>query len=207
MVHYEGLLELHAFYWLEASPGVRSYRDQPCSVYYPDGEESKRYTPDIEVELLIGERLLVEVKPLKKTQEPEIRHKLQCVHQHLTRLDQDYAVWTDRDIRQQPQLDNLQLIYARASHVRQLDQAAVERCLRTIQAVFPLQLHEARQLLDSHGFNVFALILDGFLHCSLIDPIDKYTTIHIAPDPCETGLSQRLAISFASFNSWSGNHG
>lgn len=95
MMYHEGLLELAAFYWLEAIPDVVTYQEQPFQMQYPDGDKIRRYTPDIRVTFHDGEHLYIEVKPVSSLMRPEMAHKYRSIGAQFRRDDIEYAIWTD----------------------------------------------------------------------------------------------------------------
>ncbi len=113
MVYHEGLLELDAFYLLEATPEVVTYREQPITLHYPDGSKLRRYTPDLELILDSGERVYAEIKPAAIAAKPEMAHKLNCIHAYLASTGSRFCILTDEVIRLQPRLDNLRWLYQR----------------------------------------------------------------------------------------------
>ena len=177
MLHAEGLLELDAFYLFEVSPLVVSYREQPCTVRYPDGARLRKYTPDVELTLRSGEQILVEIKPLAKTRQPEMAHKLACIAEHLQRNDLCYLVLTDDVIRQQPRLQNLRWIYQMAMR----DHANPD--LLSVGAKLllesrPATIGEAAARLLPHGCTAYTYLLSGLLRLSLNQPISADTQIY-----------------------------
>lgn len=180
MVHVEGMLEVHALYWLEAAPDVLSYREQPCTLRYPDGNRLRRYTPDIEVTLVSGSSFYVEVKPWETAQQPEIAHKLSCIRSHLGREDRDYQVWTDRTIRRDPWLSNLRWLYARAQH-RLPAPGQQKIALSLLQNHLPMSIGVAAERLYPHRLDVFGLVLDGLLVCDTTQPLSLDADVNFTP--------------------------
>ncbi len=162
MVHYEGLLERDAFLWLEASPDIESYREQPNQIYFPDGGRMRRYTPDIEAVLCSGETVIIEVKPLHKTREVEIKHKLERVKAYFDARSQPYVVLTDKFIRQTPHLQNWNWLIRRIPF-QQASYQAVQFALRTLSPHLPCSIQHAEQVLSEHRINACHLMLYGYL--------------------------------------------
>ena len=166
MVHHEGLLELDAIYLLEASPQVAGYREQPITITYPDGDRVRKYTPDLEVELVSGERIWIEVKPSVFLGKEEVRHKLECVASHLKRSGQAFVILTDEVLRMEPRQANVRTICHRAMRVRPsagFARSALNRCAEEL----PATLAQLTQLLAVHGAEPYSLLMAGLLRCSL----------------------------------------
>lgn len=125
MVHFESVLEKHACYLLEFSPGVRSYQEQPL-VELPTGE--RRY-PDFEIVDAMGGINYVEVKSRKQLARPEVSERLQCLEEYLNDQGFGYQVLTEADMDQQPRLNNLKLLFAYRTAVATGLDPAVERLL------------------------------------------------------------------------------
>lgn len=109
MVAHEHLLEREALVLLEFSPAIAAVREQPRHIYFADGAETGRYTPDFEVLLAngSGRSVLIEVKPTAQLQKDEVRARLTGIHAHLLREGEEFVILTDTAIRQQPRLSNL----------------------------------------------------------------------------------------------------
>lgn len=179
MIHHEGLLELDAIYLLEASPEVAGYREQPTTLTYPAGDRICRYTPDLEVTLNSGKSVWVEVKPAVFLQKEEVRHKLDCVAEHLKRSGQPFLILTDETLRQEPRQSNLRTIFHRAMRVRPstaFNRAVLARCTEQ----FPATLAQTTLLLASCGTEPYSLLVAGLLRCDLDTPLLPDTLLTIA---------------------------
>lgn len=178
MVHHEGLLELEAIYLFETSPRIVRYREQPITINYPDGAKLRRYTPDFELVLSTGEIILIEVKPTRSLQHDEVRHKFDCVAEHMRRSEIAFVILTDRVIRQEPRLSNLRWIYHRSSRVPPTPDAIIV-AINKYRNCFPLSIAAASTLLNVGGVDPYSLLLAGHLSCSLEQPISQETLINI----------------------------
>lgn len=181
LVHHEGLLERDAITLFEAHHRVAQYREQPITLQYPDGSRLRRYTPDFEVILETGEALLVEIKPDRSLQDPEVRHKLQRISEHLIRMGQPFVVLSSSVIRREPRLSNLRQILQQAPHVLPTRMAA-EIALRPRLQRFPMALAEARKVFIGAGACPVVLLLMGFLTCELEQPLTSATLLHLTSE-------------------------
>jgi len=175
MVHHEGLLELDAIYLFEISPAIAGYREQAATIHYPDGVRLRRYTPDFELTLVTGETILVEVKPRSSMAHQEIKHKLQCVGQHLHRSSQRFVILDDDVLRKEPRQANVRAIYHRAKRVPPTRSECQISLERTCQH-FPLPLALA-EILMAGDIDPFSLLLAGLLRCDLNQPITQETVL------------------------------
>lgn len=64
MVECESGMELSVYQWLENSSDVIAYQEQPLSISYEDGINSRTYYPDAAVLDVHGKVVVVEVKPV-----------------------------------------------------------------------------------------------------------------------------------------------
>lgn len=179
LVHYEGLLERDAIYLFETSPLIESYAEQPERIHFPDGNKLRRYTPDFVLDLHDGRRVLVEIKPTRSLQRPEVHHKLDCVATELVRAGQAFLVLSEADLRQQPQLDNLKWIYHHASK-RIVSLIQSRTAIEAMVDCFPMELSAANHALAKHGVEPFGLMLDGWLQCDLSEPVNFDTPVTLS---------------------------
>jgi len=179
LVHYEGLLERDAIYLFETSPLIESYAEQPERIHFPDGNKLRRYTPDFVLDLHDGRRVLVEIKPARCLQQPDVRHKLDCVATELERTGQAFLVLSEADLRQQPRLDNLKWIYQHASK-RIVSFLQSRTAIDPMVDRFPMTLRAASPALAEHCIEPFGLLLDGWLQCDLSEPINFDTPVTLS---------------------------
>lgn len=178
MVQHEGLLELDAIYLFETHPGIVAYREQPLTLRYPDGPRLRRYTPDFELVLASGEVVLVEIKPTRSLGDAEVRHKLDCVEQHLRREGRKFVVLSDQHLRREPRLSNLRALYHRTPRIPPT-LAAARQAIEHIAAALPLTLEDARRALAATGIDPVSLLLLGLLTCELGTPLTSETLLQL----------------------------
>ncbi len=190
MVHHEGLLELEAIYLFETSPRIIRYREQPETITYPDGARVRRYTPDFELVLSTGEIVFVEVKPVSSLQHAKVKHKLDCVAEHMRRSEKTFVILTDQVIRQEPRLSNLRWVYHRARRIPPSPEAMTV-AIDKIRHCFPVSIEKAMTSLMTicvdplsgivwvSDIDHWSLMLAGHLRCSLDQPITQETLIEL----------------------------
>ena len=178
MVKYEGLLEWRAIYLFEASPAVVRYTDQPETTQYPDGNRLRRYTPDFEVCLRDGSSMLIEVKPKKNADKPDIRHMLDVAADFYARRGRTLHVLTDEYICVEPRLANLRWVYHRAPRIRPTDLKGA-LALRRMFDAFPMSIRDAATYLSPIGLDPYTLLMAGALVCDLTSPVSLDTRLHI----------------------------
>lgn len=111
-VEVESLLERDAVYFFEYSPGVASYQEQPELILYPFKEEVRRYYPDFRVVFKSGQSVVIEIKPEQKMQQRKLIEKFEAISQYYIGKGQDFRIFTDKIIRQEPILKNLKEIHS-----------------------------------------------------------------------------------------------
>ena len=170
MMFAEGLLEAHAFYWLEAAIDVMEYREQPFTIRFPDGARLRRYTPDIEVTLHSGQRFVVEIKPQSSLQRADVSAKIAIVREYFIQRNTTYQVWTDSVIRREPWLSNLRWLYSKVrNHLPSIVQKQV--ALSLLGPHLPIRLGQAEIILKHAGLEPYSLIYDGLLTIDYTKPV------------------------------------
>jgi hypothetical protein len=179
MVHHEGLLELDAIYLFETSPRVVRYREQPPTIHYPDGAKLRRYTPDFELLLATGDTVLIEVKPMGRLANGEVRHKLDRVATHLRSSVTPFVILTDKSLRDEPRQSNMRWLYHQAMRVPPTGDA-MRVALHRYRSCFPTSIRESASLLAECGVDPYSLLFAGFLRCSLETPVSLDTQINLS---------------------------
>lgn len=181
MVHHEGLLELDAIYLFEASPQIISYREQPRTILFPDGERLRRYTPDFELTLSTGELVLVEVKPCRSLLNADVHYKLQRVTMHLQRSALSFAVLTDQDLRREPRQSNVRSLYHQTPRRWPTDAACIN-ALQAHRSRFPLPWSAVKQLLTDRSIHPANLLFKGLLKCDLEVSLSHDPLLHLTEE-------------------------
>lgn len=181
MVDYEGLLERDSVFLFEVSYKVVCYREQPTTIYYPDGARLRRYTPDFELILDTGEVQYLEIKHTNSLTHEKVRHKLDCVERHFLASGINYLILTEKVIRQEPRLSNLRKICAGTKRIWPTADA-IQNALSQHYQQFPTTFRHANELLEKHQLNVYSLFVTGALTMDLTNTITPETTVHITKE-------------------------
>ena len=181
MIHAESPLERDAVFFFEASHHVLRYREQPTTIYYPDGARLRRHTPDFELVMDTGEILYIEIKHSNSLTHEKVRHKLSCIERHFRASGINYLVLTEEVIRQEPRLSNLRKICAGMQRIWPTADA-IQNALSQIYQHFPTTLQQANELLAKHHLNVFSLFVTGELSLDLTNPITPETNVNITKE-------------------------
>src|SRR5258708_15145418 len=129
MIHWESTLERDLILQLEFDRDVLGYREQPDPIRLIIGGKSHTYTPDFEVWRRNG-RVIIEVKAEAWLLDTELQDRLAAAHAHFAGEGIRFEVLTERLIRAQPRLENLELLVLRHSKTR-----VIQGALRIAQEV------------------------------------------------------------------------
>lgn len=181
LVHCEGLLELDAAYAFELHPRIVRYREQPTEIDFADGPRIRRYTPDFEITLSSGEKILIEVKPAASMSRPDVQHRLQCVSDCMRRHRKPFVILSDDVLRQEPRRVNLRQIFHSLGRPFPT-QAAALNALRYCRDAFPGRLSHASAALALRGMRVHDLLFMGLLRCDLNTPLTANSSVLISEE-------------------------
>jgi hypothetical protein len=187
MVHHEGLLELDAIYLFEAASQIISYREQPRTILFPDGERLRRYTPDFELTLSTGELVLVEVKPCRSLQDADVRHKLQRVTTHLQRSALPFVILTDETLRREPRQSNVRSLYHQTPRRWPTDSACIN-ALQLHRSRFPLPWSAVKKLLADRNIHPANLLFNGLLKSDLDVPLSHDTFLYLSGEDSDAWI-------------------
>ena len=172
MVWWESQLERDFLYLLEIDPDVISYEAQPLKMEYFMEGKIHRYTPDVRV-IRTDRKQIVEVKDEAKSKKEEYVQLFRRVGPICQKEGYEFIVVTDREIRIQPRLDNVKMIYKYAKT------PVTTKHQILLYAIFgereTLTLEEVIKGFASKGeraATVYALIFGGILSVDLSRPLN-----------------------------------
>lgn len=180
MVEYEQTLEADACLVFEMSPLIQSYRQQPEKIWFPDGDRTRLYQPDYELELFNGKRVLVEIKPAKRLAKPDIRAKFDRIQEHMDRTGRLFVILTEKSVRQEPRLKNLRTL-RRDMPSRDVDHGHIRSSLRKLTQSGVTTLGEVTALVGEG--TTFVLLTQGYATCSLDQHLSANTSITLCLEP------------------------
>jgi hypothetical protein len=180
MVWWESQIERDHLYLVEFDTDVLSYEEQPLKIrYYIDGE-AHIYTPDLRV-VRTFKKQIVEVKDWESAQKDEYIELFRRVAPICQREGYEFVVVTDRDIRIQPRLNNIKLIYKYAkTPVTSVHQIHLYSSFSDSAA---LTLGEITRGFASKGIPgsvVYAFIYRGILSVDLMQPISPASAVQLS---------------------------
>ena len=109
MLQWESLNELNAFRLLDCDPDVTAFAEQPCEIVYLDDGQMKQHFPDIYVETAVS-RGLWEVKSESEASQIEFSQRAEVLALGLAAYGFTYRVVLDRELGQEPRLQNAKTI-------------------------------------------------------------------------------------------------
>lgn len=112
MIFCESLLERDVARWLELSPQVTSFCEQPSlEIYYDDEGNARKYIPDFEVNFSDDSVLHIEVKPASKLKRNDVSKKYELIARRYEELGRRFRIITDDQVRCEPLHGNLKLLF------------------------------------------------------------------------------------------------
>ncbi len=117
LVEWESQIERDFMYYLEFDYDVRGYTSQPTRYRYTREDKYKYHFPDFEIfRYSTPKRKFVEIKPLHVTKKTEFIEKTAAIKAQMHTDGFDYSVVTDSQLRVEPILSNLKLLYRYIIH-------------------------------------------------------------------------------------------
>lgn len=146
-LHWESQLERDRMFQLEFDPDVLNFREQPKTFEIVVGGEPRRYTPDLEV-IRTDRKVIEEVKPADRV--PECADLFAAAGQHFANRGLFFAVLTEHEIRNEPELANIKLLlrYRRFS----VAECKVDEARTVSSGLGPVPLEEFGRHLAARGF-------------------------------------------------------
>jgi len=180
MIAFEQLLERDALYLFEFCPLVQDIHAQPFKFHYAFDGKTRRYTPDYALTLTDGSCMIVEIKPNRSLDKPEIKAKFEAIAAAMARQQHRFMVLTDKEIRLEPRLGNFKQLH---SYLRKPYQNESRATLTRLQShlrecgSLPLAdcVPEGRSLSD-----LLHLLAHGLLNCDYMQPIGQQSVVSLS---------------------------
>jgi hypothetical protein len=107
LLTWESGLERDLIRLMEWAPFATRLVTQPLRIAYIDGGKTRRYTPDLLVGRDGAPDKLIEVKYAEATESEEFRRWQRLITRACDELGYEFEVWTEREIRVDPRLQNV----------------------------------------------------------------------------------------------------
>lgn len=179
-VWWESQIERDYIYLLEFDTQVISYAEQPLKVSYRFNTKIHHYTPDF-LKHSCNKKQIIEVKPKKKLLEIKIIEMLHIVAQLLENEGYEFLVVTDEQIRIQPKLNNIKLLwkYARKP-LPSWYQAYCEECFQNKNAVSLKEVIDFFSTKNISKETIFALMYHQVFDTDLMLPITDISLLRLS---------------------------
>lgn len=186
MIAWESQLERRACYLFEFSSGVKSFREQPTTFKVPFYDRVRRYTPDFELILAMGEIVYVEIKPANKLEDKEVLVFYNNISIQLNRQGYQFIVITDNELKNPIQEKNLVIL--RSFQQQILSDFEMQQTLNWLaNREKPTYFKELISYLNSSR-KAYALIAKGIVSVNLNQPISEEISICLKEDHHESYL-------------------
>lgn len=144
-VQWESRLERDAIYKLETDTDVTGFESQSVVVRYRLNGVLCEYHPDLKVRR-VRTKSFIEVKPFNEAQLPENQDRFAEIARVLETEESDFIVWTEKEIRQQPRLNNIKYLL-RFRRMR-YEHSQIRSLRELIERSGPMSISEALATLD-----------------------------------------------------------
>jgi hypothetical protein len=179
IVMWESKLERDFLYLLEFDLDVLSYTGQPMRILYSCAGKVRRYTPDFLV-VRKHKRQIIEVKPLNRVSKGDNEQRFRIISQVCRTHGYEFKIVTDANIRVQPRLDNIKLLwkYARTPFHPQHQ----IYCKALLGGGKEICLGEVIQVLESKGVSrqiIYSMMYHKVLAVDLMRPITADSVVQL----------------------------
>lgn len=176
-IHWESQLERDFVRYLEFDRDVLSYREQPFTTSFPFEGRQVRYTPDYQVERPSG-IWVYEVKPADRAETLAESGFFAAAESAIADLGARFCVVTERTIRRQPRLANMEILL-RYQGV-DLEEWVVAAALAAVETA-PITIGQLATILGNRSIGlpiIYAMLRWGLLKADLdIRPLSTSTVL------------------------------
>jgi hypothetical protein len=186
IVWWESLLERDFIYLLEFDGAVLSYAEQPFRIRYTLNGKRHSYTPDFLVNRK-NKRQIVEVKLRKKAGKEHYVILFRIIAAVCRNEGYEFVVATECDIRVQPRLDNIKLLWRYAkTPIHSHHHLLCREYFKTASASISIRLADLISFFNSKGIGkdaVYAMLYRGLIWTDLKVPLEETSAIRLSYPP------------------------
>jgi len=179
IVRWESKLERDFLYLLEFDPEVISYREQAIRITYMFEGKLRRYTADFLV-MRKAKKQIIEVKPKDKVFKGNNQQRFRIIGRICRARGYEFKIVTDDEIRNQPLLDNIKLLW---KYARTLIHPQHQIYCREVFAGRQwLGLGELIHAFESKGIGrqvIFSMLYHKILVADLTQPVNANTSVRL----------------------------
>ena len=182
---YNSLLQKDFMYWLEFDPDVLSYNTPAIQLEYYINGKQKRHAPDFQV-IRHQKKQIIEVKSQKIIKSEKYRRLYPLLSKICDETGWEFIVITESQVRQEPLLSNIKLLYKYARENFSIDE--YQNCLAILKSTVPASLAEIGQALDCHNIRrnvLFKLLFHSLVEIDLKQSIKADSTITAVSEKIE----------------------
>lgn len=182
---YYSLLQKDFMYWLEFDPDVFSYNTPAISLEYYSNGKKKLYVLDFQV-IRHHKKQIIEVKSQKVIKSEKYKRLYLLLSNICDETGWEFIVITESQVRQEPLLSNIKLLYGYARENFSIDE--YQNCLAILKSTVPASLAEIGQALDCHNIRrnvLFKLLFHSLVEIDLKQSIKADTTITAVSEKIE----------------------
>ena len=184
-IQLESRLERDAICLLETDHRAVRFREQPAVVKYRVNGELHEYYPDLRVERARSKDI-IEVKPFDEAQRPENQERFAEIARVLEADGFGFVVWTEKEIRPQPRLDNTKYLlkFRRAPY----EDAQVARVCDLLKCNGDMRFSQTLELLVGAITKpaLLAMVCHGLFAIDHAEPIGPNTLITVIQKGAES---------------------
>ncbi|MBS1808592.1 MAG: Tn7 transposase TnsA N-terminal domain-containing protein [Acidobacteria bacterium] len=173
----ESLNELYFAHLLDIDPDILDFEEQPSPLHYSLEGKRHRHTPDFLAKRKTG-KYLYQVKPHEVAITAEWQEKFRAIAVEAKRQGYEFEVITDRWIKQEPRLSNVQILrrYCTEPFTEEHRLVAIK-----LFATYPqITLGGMRAGFEHCGFtkqSLYAMIYHGLISLPLEHPISDHSNL------------------------------
>jgi hypothetical protein len=186
IVWWESLLERDFIYLLEFDGDVLSYAEQPFRIRYTLNGKRNSYTPDFSVNRK-NKRQIVEVKLGKKAGEEHYVILFRIIAAICLNEGYEFVVATECDIRVQPRLDNIKLLWRYAkTPIHSYHHLLCREYFKSASASISTRLIDLISFFNSKGIGrdaVYAMLYRGVISTDLKVPLEETSVVRLSYPP------------------------
>jgi TnsA endonuclease N terminal len=174
---YNSLLQKDFMYWLEFDADVLSYGTPGIVVNYQSNGKEKSHTPDFQV-VRYQKKQIIEVKSQKTVKSEKYDRLYQMLSGLYDETGWTFVVLTEAEIRREPILSNIKLLYGYARESFSIDE--YRYCWEIARSNAPASLLDIFQILDQQRIRrnvLFKLLFHNLVELDIQQPITANSSI------------------------------
>ncbi|NVJ47269.1 MAG: TnsA endonuclease N-terminal domain-containing protein [Cytophagia bacterium] len=137
------------------------------------------YTPDFLLNLVSGQKVYVEIKPIKKLQDPELVERFRFIEHYLNKSNSSFVLITDLELDRPFIYENFNFL--RPFRRQSVSSKTYEKIKRALLNTNVNTISELLEQADSIN-QIYTLIANNYLTCDLTSNINLSTKIKLTTE-------------------------